>query len=129
MSDLQRYAVYSSVIDPFGFELKPQDDGSYVKYEDANQRIEELEQERDELLVLADEFRKTGNRVINYGENANQWSHLTCHNDPSNLLTNRDLEQQAKGVEDLASKHLIGYVEKKNAEDYARQLRKKAEKL
>lgn len=36
MSDLKRFAIYSSVSDPCGFEMKPQEDGDYVKFSDLN---------------------------------------------------------------------------------------------
>ncbi len=41
---MQRYSVYSSSIDPFGFEIKPQDDGCWVNADEAMSRIAELEE-------------------------------------------------------------------------------------
>lgn len=66
----------------------------------------EVESQREIILkqaTVVEEFRKTGNRVINYKENSQQWVDLTHNYANVDYLAIRDLEQQAKGVEDIAN--------------------------
>lgn len=107
---------------------------------DSDIKIAELVQERDEALALAEEYRKTGNRVINYHEDPVQWHGLICSNNPTDLLAKRDLLMKAEAIR-YARKNLVHYgyhKEERNGdeviyysidsfEDYANQLTKQAE--
>lgn len=50
MSGIQRYSIYSSLVNKLGFEVKPQDDGEYVKHDD---HIKEIEHNKSKEVSLA----------------------------------------------------------------------------
>lgn len=117
---MQRYSIYTSLVESVGFEVKPQSDGNYVKYEDAMHRIKELEQETERL-------RNCLHHVL---EENKRGYHLTGTDELTNSLAKRDLEQQAKGVHSLFIQcQSDALVETWEISEYAEQLRKKAEGL
>lgn len=60
---MQRYSIYTSLVESVGFEVKPQSDGNYVKYEDAMHRIKELEAQNEFLKVGADVIKNQEEKI------------------------------------------------------------------
>lgn len=74
MSELQRYSVYSSITDPWGFEIKPQSDGQFVDADDAVKYIAELKNLLNDFALIINESEGVAGYHLN-GEVA-KWDDL-----------------------------------------------------
>lgn len=65
------------------------------------EEFERLRAERDELAATVEMFRQTGNRVINYKEDPQQWVELTINYTGAEAIAKHDLKVKLEAIREL----------------------------